>query len=109
MEMIRKILADRSTRLSGEELRAVYRELREAGWHANLSRPEERGGKTFHPWWTNPVTGEDVRGIGRIMALAAGQTKPQPQPSEQALRVVEALAKKPNLAEEVRQLLNKAR
>lgn len=112
MDITHKIFETRGphwTTLSKEEFTAMSRELHEAGWRRNTDRPEPdpmRAGRQCFPWWTDPVTNEDVRGFRRAMQIAVARAVPPP--SERAVRVMEALSRHPELAEDVRRLLNKA-
>ena len=54
----------------------AVRELLDLGWTRNNERPEERprwmgsAHGPIYPWWTDPDTGEDVRGMVQAMKVA---------------------------------------
>ncbi len=94
----------------------AVREAQALGWRKNQSRREPLDPNSWYPvrvqergyacpWWTDPLTGEDVKGMPKMFLLIA-EREAEP-PSEQAVRVTEALLKKPELAREVAKILSK--
>lgn len=81
MEAICKFLAVRAAgqhSFSGRAMKEVITAFRDLGWRRNEARPEPNsqyarsvtGRETCLPWWTDPETGEDVRGMSTAMQLA---------------------------------------
>lgn len=84
MEAICKHLAERAKGKrkwtpgeQGDTFMPAMQELHALGWVRNESKPEPTPdflrlvhGPTVFPWWTDPETGEDVRGLANAMQVA---------------------------------------
>lgn len=98
---------------SFNQMKVLHRALSQLGWHRDQEAPEPipehlqkyfNGKTASYPWWESH-TGERIRGMKPLMKrILEGVGS---EPSEEALRLMRALAKHPALREEVRVLLNR--
>lgn len=111
MDTIRKLLSSGRRSWSGEEAHSLYAELRAAGWVRDTSRPEtiKNGpgeGRIGYPWWVN-TQGQEVYGLLNVMRRALREEEERQPPSSSASRIMDALSRNPDLANEIRELLNR--
>jgi hypothetical protein len=117
METVKELL-DTQGKTEGwppKKFNQACRELKAAGWERVMDRPEpitfppHLVGKTGYPWWRHTRTGREIRGVIHVMrlALAEYQEAVRAEPSPAAARIMKAFEKNPDLAAEVRDLLNR--